>query len=87
MAGDVVTFRQAPPSGRLLRYQMALTETMFTRWSGYLRGWQALAESYTHVHLIAYEALLDDYENVMASVSGLLGCPVGSFPSRTEKTT
>ena len=44
------------------------------------RGWQALAESHMHVHLIAYEALRDDYENVMASVSGLLGCPGGSFP-------
>jgi hypothetical protein len=80
VAGDVVTFAQAPSAGRLLRYQMAQAETMFARWAAHLRGWQALAESHTHVHLIAYEALRDDYENVMASVCGLLGCPGGSFP-------
>ena len=59
---------------------------MFARWAAYLRGWWALTESYTHVHLIAHEALRDDYENVMASVCGLLGFPGSSFPSRTEKT-
>jgi len=32
------------------------------------------------IRTIAYEALRDDYENVMASVCGLLGCSGGSFP-------
>ena len=78
-AKDAVTFAQAPPAGRLLRYQMAQAETMFARWAAHLRGWLALAETHTHVHLISYEDLRDDYENVMASVCGVLGCPGGPF--------
>ena len=79
-AENVVAFTQAPPAGRLLRYQMAQAETMFARWVGHVRGWRALAESHAHVHLIAYEALRDDYENVMETVCRLLGCPGGPYP-------
>ena len=73
-ASDVVSFTQAAPSGRMLRYQMSQAESLFARWSGHVSGWLDAAAAYPDVHVVRYEDLRDRYDQTMAGVCAVLGC-------------
>ncbi len=84
--GDPLTFAQAKPFGRMLRYQSQSCDTILDRWVYHVKSWQTVAPDFPNIQLVCYEDLDLNYETTMKSFAALLGREPQSFtrPSRNH---
>lgn len=81
---DPVSFAQAVPFGKMLRYQTQPAATVLDRWADHVRCWRQAAQANPRVVLVRYENLNGRYEETMRSFAAVLGRQPQSFSRPTR---
>ncbi len=70
-------FLNAPPEGRMIRYQTHVAGTILDRWASHVLGWLKVAETEPNVLLVNYDQLDRDHDAVTRKVLRFLAakCP------------
>lgn len=87
---NTIDFLNAAPEGQMLRYQNVQTDTILERWKAHLLGWlKAAAENESHILLIKYRDLDENYEQVTKKILTFLNVAAPDVivrPERVSKT-
>lgn len=88
-AADPLSFAQAEPCGRMMRYQMRQSVNLLARWAAHVDGWLDAAGEHPGVVIVRYEDLDADYEGTMLRFQGHLGRPPRQIvrPGRDRNVT
>ncbi len=71
-SADPVSFAQAEPCGRMMRYQMRQFPNLMARWASHVEGWQAAAKGLPRIVLVRYEDLDSCFETTVRGFANVL---------------
>jgi hypothetical protein len=82
---SVSAFANAPPEGRMLRYQFGAINSIIDRWIAHVLGWLKLAQSEDNILFVRYRDLDRRHSDTMNKILNFLDVPCPPAISRPDR--